>query len=177
MLGSPFVLKPSLGYGRKGVVLDATGPADVARSLAAWPNRTLLAQRRIVPADLEGCPAYFRVYHVAGRTWACWWNCFTDGYRELSAEEEDRFRLADLHRITRCIAEVSGLILFSTEICRQADGQFVVIDYVNDQVHLLTQSSAPAMGMPDRIVGEIADALVEVVIGWNGSAGIVSPSR
>src|ERR1041384_8512724 len=35
-LGSPFVIKPAMGYGRKGLVLDATGEKDLLRSVAAW---------------------------------------------------------------------------------------------------------------------------------------------
>jgi hypothetical protein len=166
LLGSPFVIKPSLGYGRRGVLLDATGPADIARSQRSWPDRAILAQKKIEPTLLDGEPGYFRVYHVAGKTWACWWNCFTDRYRELTTADTERLGLGPLHKITRRIAGLSGLILFSTEICLDQAGEFVVIDYVNDQIHLLTQSAHPAIGMPDRIVVEIADALVALVGEW-----------
>jgi hypothetical protein len=37
----------------------------------------------------------------------------------------------------------------------------VVIDYVNDQCHLLTQSANPIMGVPDELVAAIAQRLVE----------------
>ncbi len=177
LLGTPFVVKPSLGYGRRGVVMDATGPADLARSLADWPDRSLLLQKRIQPVLIDAQPAYFRVYHVAGRTWACWWNCFTDRYRELSTADEERFGLGALHSVTRQIADLSGLILFSTEICLDAAGEFVVIDYVNDQIHLLTQSAHPAIGMPDRIVAEIADSLVAHVMDWLRPGGSSAPSK
>jgi hypothetical protein len=177
LLGSPFVVKPSLGYGRKGVVLDAVGPADLRRSLALWPDRTLLLQRRIQPRLIEGDPAYFRVYFVAGKTWACWWNCFTDRYRELGPEDEARLGLGALHAITRRLAEVSGLRLFSTEICVDLSGQPVVIDPINDQVHLLTQSAHPGIGVPDRVVAGIADALLDLVIGWSREDRVGSPPR
>ena len=177
LLGRPFVVKPSLGYGRKGVVLDAVGPADLRRSLALWPDRALLLQRRIQPQLIDGEPAYFRVYFVAGRTWACWWNCFTDRYRELSTEDETRLVLGGLHAITRRLAEISGLQLFSTEICVDPSGQPVVIDPINDQVHLLTQSAHPGIGVPDRIVAGIADALMDLVIGWNRGDRVGSATR
>jgi hypothetical protein len=166
MLGEPFVVKPSLGYGRRGVILNATGPADLKRSLDLWPDPHLLLQQRIQSGQLGGDPAYFRVYHVFGRTWCCWWNCFTDRYRELTQEEETAFRLAPLRDITLRIARLTDMQMFSTEIALNKAEEFVVIDYVNDQIHLLTQSSNPAIGMPDRVVGEIADALVAQVRRW-----------
>jgi carbamoylphosphate synthase large subunit len=39
-LGIPFVIKPSMGYGRRGVILDAVSEADLARSVAAWPGQS-----------------------------------------------------------------------------------------------------------------------------------------
>src|ERR1041385_4396493 len=37
-LGTPFVIKPSLGYGKRGVILDATGVEDLSRSAAGWAD-------------------------------------------------------------------------------------------------------------------------------------------
>src|SRR6185312_13574912 len=80
-LGTPFVIKPAMGYGRRGVILDATKEGDLARSLAVWTDSNYLLQRRITACTLNGEPAYFRVFHVFGSVWSCWWNCFTDRYR------------------------------------------------------------------------------------------------
>ncbi len=165
LLGSPFVVKPSLGYGRRGVVLDAMDVEDVARSMAAWPDRCLLLQRRIIPRMLGDQPAYFRVYYIFGRIWCCWWNCFNDLYREVTPEELVTLRLSPLREITLEIARLTGMGMFSTEITLSDAGRFVVIDYVNDQIHMLTQSSNPAIGVPDAVVLGIADALVDVVSG------------
>ena len=65
-LGLPFVIKPGMGYGRNGVIMDATGEDDLARSAAAWPDTHYLLQRRIVPNELNSAPAYFRIYFVFG---------------------------------------------------------------------------------------------------------------
>src|SRR5688500_12548628 len=81
-LGDPFVIKPARGYGKKGVILDAHGEADLARSMAAWPDDKYLLQRKIIPRYLEGRPAYWRLFHVFGSLWWCWWDCFTDRYAE-----------------------------------------------------------------------------------------------
>ena len=45
-LGSPFVIKPALGYGKRGVLLDAKNESDLLRSAAAWPDQNYLAAHR-----------------------------------------------------------------------------------------------------------------------------------
>lgn len=161
LLGSPFVIKPGLGYGRKGVLLDATSGADLARSAAAWPDAQYLLQRRIRPATVDGEPAYFRVYFVFGSVWMCWWNCFTDRYRPVTPGEVEQHSLAPLEDIVRRVATLSGMNFFSSEIARTEAGENVLIDYVNDQCHLLTQSANQQIGVPDEIVAAIAKRLVE----------------
>ena len=160
-LGIPFVIKPGMGYGRNGVTLDATGETDLVRSAAAWPDTHYLLQRRIVPGDLNGAPAYFRVYFVFGTVWCSWWNCYTDRYRLVTRQEMEEFKLEPLREIIRRIAGLTGMNFFSSEIAQTQPGEFVVIDYVNDQCHMLSQSANPKMGVPDELVGAIAKRLVE----------------
>jgi hypothetical protein len=160
-LGQPFVIKPSLGYGKRGVVLDATRPGDLTRSLSEWPDPHYLMQQRIVPRMLGESPAYFRVFFVFGDVWYCWWNCYTDQYRLLRSDEMEKHALHPLEDITRRLAALTMMNFFSTEIALTEAGTFVVIDYVNDQCHMLTQSANPAMGVPDDIVAAIACRLVE----------------
>jgi hypothetical protein len=50
---------------------------------------------------------------------------------------------------------------FSSEIAQTEAGEFVVIDYVNDQCHMLSQSANPQIGVPDELVAAIARRLVE----------------
>ena len=161
-LGTPFVIKPAMGYGRRGLVLDATSEADLERSAAGFANARYLLQRRIEPGLLpDGEPLYFRVFYVFGRTWIAWWNCHTDRYQLPSPEELERHDLARLESISRQIAELTGMSFFSSEIALTPEGQPVVIDYVNDQCHMLSQSSDPQKGVPDALVSEIAEQLVE----------------
>jgi len=161
LLGSPFVIKPALGYGRRGVILDATGEHDLLRSIAAWPDGHYLLQRRIAPVVIKEEPAYFRVFFVFGTIWCCWWNCFTDRYRVMLAEEESPWRLPDMRQIVTRIAAATRMRFFSSEIALTDPGDFVLIDYVNDQCHMLCQSSNPRMGVPDSVVAGIARRLVE----------------
>ncbi len=160
-LGSPFVIKPNLGYGRKGVILDAASEADLARSHALWPGGSYLLQNRIAPKLINGTPAYFRVYFVFGTVWLSWWNCFNDCYRLVSAEEVELHGLKPLREIVERVAQISQMRFFSSEIALTDASEFVLIDYVNDQCHLLTQSANPQIGVPDELVAAIAQRLVE----------------
>ncbi|MDB6039646.1 MAG: hypothetical protein JWM99_3487 [Verrucomicrobiales bacterium] len=161
MLGLPFVIKPSLGYGRKGVILDAQDEEDLKRSFGAWDNPFYLLQPRIVAGTIGNCPAYFRVYYAFGSIWSCWWNCFTDQYRIVTEKDIEQFGLAALPEIVQRLATLTGMTFFSTELSQVENGAFVLIDYVNDQCHMLSQSASPSMGVPDQVVAAIAKRLVE----------------
>ncbi len=165
-LGTPFVIKPAMGYGRRGVVLDATNERDIARSIAAWPDRHYLLQQRIVPRILQEGPAYFRVYYAFEQVWCCWWNCFSDHYRMVTESEVDSLQLQPLEIIVRRIAALTGMKFFSSEIAQTEAGKFVVIDYVNDQCHMLSQTASPHLGVPDELVASIARRLVDGAKAW-----------
>lgn len=163
-LGSPFVIKPNMGYGRRGVILDARTEADVVRCQAAWPKGNYLLQRRIVPREYDGRLAYFRIFYVFGSVWSCWWNCDTHQYRLTTSADASAIPLGALEDIARRIAALTGMQFFSTEVAHAETGELVVIDYVNDQCHLLSQSANPAIGVPDTLVLDIADRLVTAVV-------------
>lgn len=159
-IGIPFVIKPAMGYGRQGLVLDARTEADLDRSISAWRDDQYLFQNRVVPREVNGRPVYFRVFHVFGDVWVTWWNCYTDHYRLVSPAEWAEFGLGQVEETVRQIARMTGMTFFSTEIAQQEAGGFVVIDYVNDQCHMLSQSAHPEKGVPDELVAAIARRLV-----------------
>ena len=165
-LGTPFVIKPSFGYGKRGVVLDAQEELDLQRSATAWQDRVYLLQRRIVPRLINGAPAYFRVFYAFGAVWCCWWNCYTDRYSILTADELHKYQLEPLREIVCRLADLTRMRFFSSEIALTQDGEFVLIDYVNDQCHMLTQSSNPQIGVPDAVVAGVARQLVEGSLPW-----------
>jgi hypothetical protein len=162
-LGTTFIIKPAMGYGRKGLVLDAASGEDLARSAAAWPDTQYLLQRRVVPRQLNGEPIYFRAFFVFGAVWLSWWNCFTDRYHLVTPQERETLGLAPLEDIVRRIAALTRMNFFSSEIAQAESGEFIVIDYVNDQCHMLSQSTAPQNGVPDGLVAAIARSLVDAV--------------
>lgn len=167
-LDASFVIKPAMGYGRKGLVMDATSEQDIQRSMAGFANDYYLFQKNIVPRSLNGGPAYFRVFYVFGSIWCLWWNCFTDQYRVVTPHEANEFELKPLEETVRQIAALTGMTFFSSEIAQTEADEFVVIDYVNDQCHMLSQSASPQMGVPDDVVAAIARRLVEGAKGLIG---------
>jgi hypothetical protein len=162
-LGTPFVIKPAMGYGRKGLVMDATGETDLLRAAITWPEGDYLFQQRITPRQRSGVPLYFRAFFVFGSVWLSWWNCYNDNYRLVSDAEKGELGLGRLEDLVRQIAALTGMMFFSSEIAQTESGEFVVIDYVNDQCHLLSQSAHPQTGVPDQLVTAIAKRLVEAV--------------
>ena len=115
----------------------------------------------LAPREVAGRPVYFRVFFVFGDVWVTWWNCYTDHYRMVSPDEWKEFELEQVEELARRIAALTGMTFFSTEIAQPETGGFVVIDYVNDQCHLLSQTAHPQMGVPDQLVASIARRLVE----------------
>ena len=159
-LGEPFVIKPAMGYGRKGVIMDGKGEDDLKRSAEMWQDAHYLLQRRIVPKQLDGSPAYFRAFYAFDSIWYTWWNCYTDKYRMVTPQEAITFGLKPLEEIMRQIAGLTGMKFFSSEIALVDSGEFIVIDYVNDQCHMLSQSADPQRGVPDELVRAVATKLV-----------------
>ena len=133
----------------------------MARSMSMWPDDNYLFQRKIVPRDHPNGPAYFRVYYIFGSVFRVWWNCFTDYYRMIAPAEASETGLGELESISRRIASLTGMNFFSSEIAQIDSGEYVVIDYVNDQCHMLSQSANPQIGVPDELVAAIARRLVE----------------
>lgn len=161
-LGQCFAIKPARGGGGDGVVVGATTMDQIWASRREYPHDSYLVQAHIEPVRLDSCPAWFRVIYCTGQVYASWWTAENKVYRPVTAEEESRFGLAPLQQVVAAIARLSRLHFFSTEIALTAEGQFVAVDYVNDQIDLRLQSVAPD-GVPDAIAGDMARRLVELV--------------
>jgi hypothetical protein len=158
-LGSPFVIKPALGGGGEGVVLDAESLADVESYLKRGANHKVILQRLVEPRDLEGRRAWFRVLWVYGRVFPCWWDDRTHIYAELSAADEAVLGLGGLREIAALVAARSGMHLFSTEIAMDAEGVLMVVDFVNEMPDLRSQREH-ADGVPESVVEGVAEVIV-----------------
>jgi hypothetical protein len=161
-LGPLFAIKPSHGGGGDGVILEATAWEQVISARQQFPDDHYLLQAHITPVLLDGREAWFRVIGCVGQAYPCWWDTRTHIYSPLTAEEESRYGLQSLREIPQTIGRMYGLELFSTEIAYTAEGLFVVVDYINDPIDLRLQSKA-LDGIPDAIVGELAEKLIGYV--------------
>lgn len=162
LLGDSFTIKPACGGGGEGVITKATSVDQVVAARREHPTDKYLLQAHIVPIELGSRRAWFRVICCAGQVYPCWWDTRTHVYHTLTFNEECRYRLSPLHEIAESIALLCGLDLFSTEVALTAEGLFVIVDYVNDQIDLRLQSTA-FDGVPDEIVWSIVERLARLV--------------
>ncbi len=161
-LGPAFAIKPANGGGGEGVICEATSAEQVAQARQQFPHDKYLLQAYVTPAEIEGQPAWFRVIYCLGEIYANWWPPRTHIFRPVQPDEVISLRLGELYDMAVRIANVSRLHLFSTEIALTPDGQFLAVDYVNDQIDLRLQSQAQD-GVPDAIVWDICRRLAELV--------------
>lgn len=159
-LGNQFVIKPSRGGGSEGVILGASSLDQILRARLTFPAQKYLVQATVAPRTIQGRPAWFRVFYAAGKTYPCWWHPLTHVYALVSPAEENRHELSPLHEITRKIASICKLDWFTTEIALTLE-DFVVVDYVNDQIDTRIQSKA-VDGAPDEIIRSVAQQLVDL---------------
>lgn len=160
-LGGRFAIKPASLGGGEGVVLEATSLEQVLSVRQQYPHEKYLLQAQVTPRVLDGRPAWFRLLVCDGAVYPCWWDQSTHIYTRVTAEQRFRFGLRSLYEVSRRIARICRLDLFSTEIALTTDGCFMVVDYVNDPVDLRLQSKA-ADGVPDAFVENITDRLARL---------------
>ena len=158
-LGENFVIKPSNGGGGEGVILGASTIEEILKARMEFPEQKYLIQAHVAPCMIEGTPAWFRVFYANGETYPCWWDTDTHVYTTVTAEEESEHHLRRLRDVTKRIASICKLDWFSTEIA--LTDEFVVIDYVNDEIDTRVQSQAMD-GVPDEIMNSIAVQLVKI---------------
>jgi hypothetical protein len=158
-LGENFVIKPSNGGGGEGVILGASSVDEILEARMEFPEQKYLIQAHVIPQMIEDAPAWFRIFYANGETYPCWWDTETHIYAPVTAEEESQYHLGRLRDVTKRIASICKLDWFSTEIAL-AD-EFIVVDYVNDEIDTRVQSQAMD-GAPDEIMESIARQLVKI---------------
>lgn len=163
-LGEYFAIKPVHGGGGSGVITGATDWEQVIDARREYPNDHYLLQAQVNPASLDQRPAWFRVIYCAGNIHPFWWEPVTHRYQALRIEEIVKYNLYDLQFIVTRLAGLCKLELFSTEIAYTDEGQFWVVDYVNDPIDLRPQSKA-FEGIPDDHLDAIAHELAFYVAG------------
>jgi hypothetical protein len=159
-LGQHFVIKPSNGGGGAGVILGAFSFDQILRARMEYPEQKYLIQSTVTPRTIQGRPAWFRVFYSVGKTYPCWWHPLTHVFSGVTSSEENKFELSPLHDIAQRIAAICKLDWFTTEIALTHD-DFIVVDYVNDQIDTRIQSKA-VDGVPDDVIKGVAFQLVKL---------------
>jgi len=159
-LGQQFVIKPSNGGGSAGVILGASSLDQIMRARMEFPDQKYLLQTTITPRTIQGRPAWFRVFYSVGKVYPCWWHPLTHVFAEVTQSEENKYELTPLRDITQRIASICKLDWFTTEIALTHE-EFVVVDYVNDQIDTRVQSKA-VDGAPDEVIRNVASHLVQL---------------
>lgn len=159
-VGVPFVVKPGWGGGGQGVIVDGYSEKDLLRCAAMAPNSdSFMIQKKLKPKRLEGHVGWFRVFHVLGEFIPCWWEPPTNVYQLLTPLQRRLYHLRPVTAITREIARISRMRLFSTEVCLTEEGHFFAVDYLNTDPDMNPKSFYPS-GVPDEVVRHIAWQLV-----------------
>jgi hypothetical protein len=160
LLGRQFTVKPALGGGGEGVIMEICTLEQVQAARTQFPEQQYLLQPHVTPKIVDGLPAWFRVIYCLGETYPSFWNTTTHVYTLVTPEQETCFGLGSLREVTKQIARLCRLDLFSSEIALTEDDRLVVVDYVNDPIDLRLQSKA-LDGVPDFIVKDIAVRIVD----------------
>ncbi|MCQ3938491.1 MAG: hypothetical protein DPW18_15790 [Chloroflexi bacterium] len=159
-LGQHFVIKPSNEGGGEGVILGAFSFDQILRARMEFPEQKYLLQATVTPRTIQERPAWFRVFYSVGETFPCWWHPLTHVFAMVTPSEENRYELSPLRDIVKRIASICKLDWFTTEIALTHE-QFVVVDYVNDQIDTRIQSKA-VDGVPDDVIRYVAANLVKL---------------
>jgi hypothetical protein len=163
LLGEHLVVKPARGSGGSGVTLDADGSRAALEAAIDDPEDDYLLQEFVRPLDLDGRPAWFRVYHCFGQVFPCFWHPVTHATALVTPDELRAYGLSELDRLSRRIACVCGYRWFSSEVAlTERDGRRVLlpIDYNNNKPFMVARSEFGERGMPDAVVEAAARELV-----------------
>lgn len=165
----PLWLKPANAGGGDGVVALEQLPDNFPQGPEWLPERFVL-QEHAAPIQLDGKPAWFRVFHVFGTIHVFWWHPATHVFAPVTASEEAAHSLTCVRETVAAVASIAGLEIFSSEIALSAPHSPLVVDPVNDPVDFRRRSKATD-AIPDDRLAEMIVALA------NGIAGIVHTAK
>ncbi len=162
-LDKPFVVKPSFYSGAGNAVnLFAHNLEDIQSTRQIYTDDQFLVQKKIYPEYFNGRRAWFRVYFFFGKVLPVWWDDNTHVFTIMFPDEIEEFGLRNLYTITRKLSKLARLDYFSTEITYSVDGEFYLIDYVNDQCDFRFKSLFYD-GVPEGIVIEFIHQMLHKI--------------
>jgi hypothetical protein len=164
IIGRPFVIKPVLfSGGGQGVIKNAMTIAEIQEERSKNISERYLVQEKILPSNINGKRAWFRIFWAFGHAIPTWWNDNTHIYLRIAKNDIEEFNLRPLVKITTRLAQITNLDYFSTEIAVTKDHKFVLIDYINDQCDMRLKSNHPD-GIPDRVVIDFIERMEKKIL-------------
>ncbi len=162
-LGRSFIIKPANTTGGGiGVVDGAETLNDILKVRTEFENDKYLLQEKIIPLIKDSLKFWFRGFYCCGLIQCSWWDNYTHVYEILTEQQIETYYLAGLFDIVKKIFQIVQLNFFSTEIVVDRDGNYVIIDYVNEMCDMRLKSSHYD-GVPDEIVYKIANQIVDYI--------------
>lgn len=159
-LGGRCAVKPALGGGGEGVLMEISNFEQVLAARRQFPEQQYLLQEHLTPKTMAGLAAWFRVLYCLGRIHPCFWDVKTHVYTPVPTKEDAPSDLGNLWCLVKRIACVCSLDVFSSEIVWTEADRLLVVDYVNDPIDLRLQSHA-IDGVPDFIAEDIASKIAD----------------
>ena len=163
-IGRPFVIKPVLlSGGGQGVIKNAMTLVEIQEERSKNISEKYLVQEKIVPNNINGKRAWFRIFWAFGHAIPTWWNDNTHIYSRVTKNDIEEFNLRPLIKITTRLAQITKLDYFSTEIAVTKDHKFVLIDYINDQCDMRLKSNH-LDGIPDRVIIDFIERMEKKIL-------------
>lgn len=75
-----FAVKPALGGGGEGVVVEISTPEQIQSARRGFPDQQYLLQEHVTPKIVDGLPAWFRVIYCLGEVFVNFWDTTTHVY-------------------------------------------------------------------------------------------------
>lgn len=162
ILGRPFIIKPCNNTGGGiGVITGAETLKEIIEERVVYSDDKYLLQEKIYPVFVDKRRAWFRCFFAFGKSIPVWWDDLTHIYEPFGFYNTKLFK--KLLRLTKKIANITGLDFFSTEIVLTQNDRYVIIDYVNDQCDMRLKSKH-FDGVPDEIVKEIIESMKNFIL-------------
>lgn len=180
-VGERVVIKPSLGYANRGVVVGVEPTREnIAKARDFDRKDDWLVQRMIRWTRHGNRAAYLRAYHLLGHRTLMWWARENghDHYELCTWQDLRTYDLLPAVEIVDKIAALTGIDYFSSEIAITAEegaGRFVLIDYINDQCDMDPEERPGTTPLPEPWVKWVCATLADFA--WRRKHGLPTGER
>jgi glutathione synthase/RimK-type ligase-like ATP-grasp enzyme len=157
----PFVISPSVSYYENDIVLNAKTGKHISDFINEHGNEEVLVHEYVVPKNILGKTAWFRIIYSCGEIVYHWWDPNNHFYQLFGNSKEEKEIKGKTEKYIEKISKITGLQLFSTEIVADSKERFVIIDYANTPLDLGSQENERD-AVPIESLHKIANAIANL---------------